>query len=165
MSGADDLLTINRVSPQLDGCQGFAHKAVGTPNDVVSLERNRIEVSDTQVDKRDSCNRQSDFDGLAAAIEELIELRFASFEEVDHGVVRFFHVAVLLASYPTSLGLWALTLFDYSTANQHWPLATQVAESGELCQAAWHSSKELLVLKKEFLKNIEKPQPERKNSS
>lgn len=165
MGSTDDLVTINRVSPQLDGCQGFAHKVVGTPNDVVSLERNRIKVSDAKVNEHNSCNRQSDFDGLAAAIEELIDLLLASLEEVDHGVVRLFHVVVLLASYPTSLGLWALILFEYSTANQHWPLATQVAESGELCQAAWHSSKEQLVLRKELLKNFEEPQPECKNSS
>lgn len=85
---------------------------MGTPNDVVSLERNRIEISDAKVDKHNSCNRQSDFDRLAAAVEELIDLLLASFEEVDHGVVRLFHVVVLLASYPTSLGLWASILYE-----------------------------------------------------
>ena len=117
------VILANTVGHQLHGCPGLAHKAVGCANDGVGLQGHVEQVPHAQVDHDDRhCDQRTTngvvqlsqlesadfgFDDVASVLEEGNDM----IERLFH-VERLFHAVVLLATYPTSLGLWALTLFE-----------------------------------------------------
>ena len=127
LSGDQKVALLNPIGNQCCGCPGLAHKAVGSTDDGAGLQGLGEQVPHAQVDQDDCYCDQ----GTANSVKQPPQIKEAEFafnvssdprEEADELIERLFHAVVLLASYPTSLGLWALILFDYSTANQHWPL-------------------------------------------
>ena len=111
------VILVNAVGHQLQGCPGLAHKAVGSANDGFSPQGRGEQVSHTQGDHDDRHRDQRATNGVV----QLSQLESTDFgfddvasvlEEGNDAIERLFHVVVLLVTYPTSLGLWALTLFE-----------------------------------------------------
>ena len=111
------VILVNAVWNQLHGCPGLAHKAVGCANDGFGLQGLGEQVPHAQVDHDDRHCGQRTTDGA----EQLSQVESADFgfddvagvlEEGNDAIERLFHAVVLLAAYPTSLGLWALILFE-----------------------------------------------------
>lgn len=117
LSSNHKIVLVNAVGHQLQGCPGLAHKAVGCANDGFSLQGLGEQMPHAQVDYDDRHCDQRTTNGVV----QLSQLESADFgfddvasvlEEGNDTIIRLFHVVVLLAAYPTSLGLWALILFE-----------------------------------------------------
>lgn len=111
------VILANAVGHQLHGCPGLAHKVVGSANNGVGLQGLGEQVPHAQVDHDDRYCDQRTTNGVV----QLSQLESADFgfddvasvlEEGNDMIERLFHAVVLLATYPTSLGLWALILFE-----------------------------------------------------
>ena len=117
LSSDHKIVLVNAIRHQLDGRPGLAHKAVGCANDGFSLQGLEEQMPHAQVDNDNRHRDQRTTDGT----EQISQVESADFafdevasvlEEGNDTIIRLFHVVVLLVAYPTSLGLWALILFE-----------------------------------------------------